>query len=137
MAAFQHRLRVRFQDTDPAGIVFFANVLVYCHEAYEELMRQGGMPLEEWPARRRQALPLGHAEVDFKRPLRAGQLVRVDVLVGRLGDRSYRLEYQLFGENDECVATAATVHISVDLATGQSIGIAPELRDLLEKYKAG
>jgi 1,4-dihydroxy-2-naphthoyl-CoA hydrolase len=137
MAAFEHRLRVRFQHTDPAGIVFFANILVYCHEAYEELMRQGGMPLEEWPAKRRQALPLAHAEADFKRPFRAGQLVKVNILVGRLGDRSFRLEYDLFGENDEHLATAATVHISLDMATGKSTGIAPELRALLEKYTPG
>jgi acyl-CoA thioesterase FadM len=44
--AFEHNLRVRFQHTDPAGIVFFGNVLVFCHEPSEELLRAGGLPLD-------------------------------------------------------------------------------------------
>lgn len=136
MASFEHQLRVRFQHTDPAGIVFFSNILVYCHEAYEEFLRAGGMPLEEFLGKRDQALPLGHAEATFKRPFRAGQLVTVRVSVGRIGDRSFRLEYDLFGEEGEHLATAATVHVSVEKATGRSVAIAPQLRALLEKYAA-
>jgi len=131
---FEHRLRVRFQHTDPAGIVFFANILVYCHEAYEEFLRDGGIPLEEFLGKRKQTLPLGHAEATFKRPFRAGQLVTVRVSVGRIGERSFRLEFDLFGESMEHLATAATVHVSVDPATGRSTAIAPELRSLLEKH---
>jgi 1,4-dihydroxy-2-naphthoyl-CoA hydrolase len=136
MAAFEHTLRVRFQHTDPAGIVFFTNILVYCHEAYEEFLRAGGMPLEEFIGKREQTLPLGHAEATFKRPFRAGQLVKVKLSVGRIGDRSFRLEYDLHGEKDEHLATAATVHVSVDPATGRSTGLAPQLRALREKYAA-
>ena len=134
MAAFEHQLRVRFQHTDPAGIVFFTNILVYCHEAYEEFLRAGGMPLEGFIGKRDQALPLGHAEATFKRPFRAGQLVTVQLSVGRIGERSFRLEYDLFGEKKEHLATAATVHVSVDPATGRSTAISPQLRALLEKY---
>lgn len=133
MAAFEHRLRVRFQHTDPAGIVFFANILVYCHEAYEELLRAGGIPLEEFLGKREQSLPLGHAEATFKRPFRAGQLVTVRVSVGRIGERSFRLEYDLFGEEGEHLATAATVHVTVDKKTGRSIAVPADLRAVLEK----
>jgi 1,4-dihydroxy-2-naphthoyl-CoA hydrolase len=132
--AFEHSLRVRFQHTDPAGIVFFANVLVYCHEAYEELLRAGGMPLEEFLGKREQILPLGHAEVTFKRPMRVGQLVRIRVSVGRLGERSFRLEYDLFDEAGQHLATAATVHVSVDPSTHQSTAIPPPLRSLLQQH---
>ena len=136
MPPFEHRLRVRFQHTDPAGIVFFSNILVYCHEAYEEFLRKGGIPLEEFLGKREQSLPLGHAEATFKRPFRAGQLVTVKLTVGRVGDRSFRIEYDLFGEQDEHLATAATVHVSVDRASGRSTALAPGLRALLEKYLA-
>ena len=134
MAAFEHKLRVRFHHTDPAGIVFFTNILVYCHEAYEEFMRAGGIPLEEFIFKREQGLPLGHAEATFKRPFRAGQLVTVKLSVGRVGDRSFRMEYDLFGEEGEHLATAATVHVSVDRASGRSTGLSPQVRALLEKY---
>ncbi len=134
MAAFEHKLRVRFQHTDPAGIVFFANILVYCHEAYEEFLRAGGIPLEEFIGQRDQSLPLGHAEATFKRPFRAGQLVTIRLTVGRIGDRSFRVEYDLYDECGEHLATAATVHVSVDRKTMRSTALAPDLRALLEKH---
>jgi 1,4-dihydroxy-2-naphthoyl-CoA hydrolase len=134
--AYEHFLRVRFQHTDPAGIVFFANILVYCHEAYEELLREGGMPLEDFLGKHAEVLPLGHAEATFKRPFRVGQLIRIRVSVGRLGERSFRLEYDLFDESGEHLATAATVHVSVDPATGRSTAISSRLRELLAKHLA-
>ena len=134
MAVFEHRLRVRFQHTDPAGIVFFANILVYCHEAYEEFLRASGMPLEDFLGKREHSLPLGHAEATFKKPFRAGQLVTVRLRIGRVGERSFRVEYDLFGQGGEHLATAATDHICVEAGNGKSASIPPQLRALLEKY---
>ena len=134
MAVFEHRLRVRFHDADPAGIVFFANILVYCHEAYEELLRQGGMPLHEFLGKRDQSLPLGHAEVDFNKPIRFGQEIAVRVSVGRIGERSFRLEYELSTAEGELSATAATAHICIDRQSGQSAPLPQELKVLLQRY---
>src|SRR2546421_437025 len=61
MAAFEHKLRVRFQHTDPAGIVFFANILVYRHEAYEEFLRHGGGPPGAVPSERGRGRARGRA----------------------------------------------------------------------------
>jgi len=33
---FTYSRTVHFADTDAAGVVFFANFLAICHEAYEE-----------------------------------------------------------------------------------------------------
>jgi YbgC/YbaW family acyl-CoA thioester hydrolase len=134
MPPFEHQLRVRFQHTDPAGIVFFANIFVYCHEAYEELLRAGGMPLHEFLGTRAESLPLGHAEATFKRPFRFGQQVTVRVSVGRVGERSFRLEYDLFDDAKEHLASAATVHVCIERATGRSVALPPDLRSLLEKH---
>lgn len=130
--AFEHLRRVRFQDCDPAGIVFFGHVFAICHEAYEELLRAGGLPLEQTlpgPV----IYPLGHAEADYKAPLRHGMLVRVRVAVGKLSERSFRLEYTLSDEQGAPLATVATVHIAVDRATGRSVAVPVDLRALLAR----
>jgi YbgC/YbaW family acyl-CoA thioester hydrolase len=132
--AFEHKMRVRFQDTDPAGIVFFANIFVYCHEAFEEMLRSFGLPLEEIIGSREQTLPLGHAEADFKRPFRAGVMVTIRVAVARIGDRSFTLEYQMYDEPGHLLATAQTVHVAVDPRTGHSMPVAPRLRTALERH---
>ena len=133
---FEHQRRVRFQDTDPAGTVFFANIFVYCHEAFEELLRSVGMPLEGIIASREQILPLGHAEATFKRPFRVGVLVTTRVTVGRIGDRSFRLDYEMFDEAGQYLATAAMVHVAVDPSSGRSTAISERLRRALEKHHA-
>jgi len=132
--AFEHRRRVRFQDTDPAGIVFFANIFVYCHEAFEELLRAVGMPLETIIASREQVLPLAHAEADFKKPFRVGVLVTTRVTVARIGDRSFRLDYEMKDDKGELLAQVATVHVATDPGSGRATALSPKLRDALAKH---
>jgi 1,4-dihydroxy-2-naphthoyl-CoA hydrolase len=132
---FEHKRRVRFQDTDPAGIVFFANIFVYCHEAFEELLRAVGMPLETIIASREQVLPLAHAEADFKKPFRVGVLVTVRAGVAKIGDRSFRMQYEMVDEKGELLATVATVHVAVDPASGRSTPLLPRIREGLAKHQ--
>lgn len=132
---FEHKRRVRFQDNDPAGIVFFANIFVYCHEAFEELLRAVGMPLETMIASREQVIPLAHAEADFKKPFRFGVLVTTRVTVEQIGERSFRMRYEMHDEKGEQLAQAATVHVAVDPATGRSTALSARLRDALAKHQ--
>ena len=37
----KRQILIEWGHCDPAGIVFFSNILVYCHEAYEEFLRAG------------------------------------------------------------------------------------------------
>ena len=134
--AYEHRLRVRFHDTDPAGIVFFANIFVYCHDAFEEMLRSIGLPLNELIRSKEQILPLGHAEADFRKPFRHGVLVTVRVVVGKLSERSLRLDYELRDEAGELLASCSMVHVAVDPATGRSTALSPRLRAALEPHKA-
>jgi YbgC/YbaW family acyl-CoA thioester hydrolase len=134
--AYEHRLRVRFHDTDPAGIVFFANIFVFCHDAFEEMMRAVGVPLDELIRTREQILPLGHAEADFKKPFRHGVLVTVRVTIGKLSDRSLRVDYELKDEAGELLATSSMAHVAVDPATGRSTALSPRLRAALEPHLA-
>jgi 1,4-dihydroxy-2-naphthoyl-CoA hydrolase len=132
---FEHQRRVRFQDTDPAGIVFFANIFVYCHEAFEELLRAVGMPLETIIASREQVLPLAHAEADFKKPFRFGVVVTTRVMVAEIGDRSFRLQYDMADDKGEMLARVTTVHVAVDPASRRSTALSPRLRDALAKHQ--
>jgi YbgC/YbaW family acyl-CoA thioester hydrolase len=134
--AFEHKRRVRFQDNDPAGIVFFANIFVYCHEAFEELLRDVGLPLDAIIASREQVLPLAHAEADFERPFRFGVLATIRASVASIGDRSFRMQYEMFDEAGAHLASAATVHVAVDPTTGKSAILSQRVRAALEKHHA-
>src|SRR5438270_8216352 len=135
--SFEHQRRVRFQDVDAAGIVFFAHVLTFCHEAYEELLRTEGLPIEGLVKAGGIGYPLRHAEVDFLAPLRIGMLVRVRVSVGKLSERSYRLDFALVDEAGTQLATAFTAHVAVDLAAMRPVAIFERLRAALQRHLSG
>ena len=113
MASYDVTVTVRFHEVDRAGIVFFGRFFEYCHIAYEELVIEilGDMNRcfdEGW------AMPLVHAESDYKRPLRLGDRIRVSLSVERLGTSSVTFAYTLYGPEDDLRAKAKLVHAFVD-----------------------
>lgn len=43
--SFAYSRHIHFRDTDAAGVVFFANYLALCHEAYEEALAAAGLEI--------------------------------------------------------------------------------------------
>ena len=41
--SFTYHRTIRFKDTDAAGVVYFANILAICNEAYEESLEASGI----------------------------------------------------------------------------------------------
>jgi len=102
---------VRFQDIDAAGIVFFARIFDYFHDAYAGLMASRGLPLPALLARTDWLVPLVRAEADYQRPLRHGDEVTVAVTAVALGRSSLTVDY-LIASGGPC-ATGRTVHVFV------------------------
>ena len=132
--AFQHQTRVYFQDADPAGIAFFARVFTFCHEAYEELLRAGGLPLEAILAAGTLGIPLVRAQADYKQPLRHGLAITVKVEVPLLKDRSFCLRHTITDESNAILAVAETTHVTVDRASGKACPIPDNLRAVLQPH---
>ena len=72
--------RVPYADTDMMGVVYYANYLVMFERARNELMRACGYTYRECEAEG-WALPVTHAEVDYRRPARYDDLLEVTAYV--------------------------------------------------------
>jgi 1,4-dihydroxy-2-naphthoyl-CoA hydrolase len=46
--AFIYSRTIHFQETDAAGVVYFANLLALCHEAYEASLAEAGVDLRQF-----------------------------------------------------------------------------------------
>jgi 1,4-dihydroxy-2-naphthoyl-CoA hydrolase len=121
---------VAFQDVDAAGIVFYARVFDYFHDAYVAFLRARGAPLElalqdgSWVA------PLRRAEADYRRPLRFGDEIGVTIAGLELTDTEFRIRYAI--ETAAGVACEGeTVHVSVDPVTFRRAPIPAALRQAL------
>lgn len=132
MSSFIYQTSVRFHDVDFAGIVFFARIFFYAHDAYEAWLRSIGCYLEIPVAERGYALPFVHAEADYHEPLRAGQNVSIEVTPIAVGKSSYTLKARIRTEPDTCNATVTTVTVCADPQTRRSQPLPDELRKAIE-----
>ncbi|MBU0500502.1 MAG: acyl-CoA thioesterase [Gammaproteobacteria bacterium] len=132
---FHHRISIPFQDVDLAGMVFFAHFFRYAHETYEIFMTAIGHPLDGILREAVFALPLVHAEADYKKPLRLGDTTLIELSLKRLGESSFSLHYLFRGGDGEPRATAETVHVALDVELGRPCAIPARLRDALKPYE--
>jgi 1,4-dihydroxy-2-naphthoyl-CoA hydrolase len=117
---FRHEGRVTFHDADPAGVAFFARYFVWCHDAYEALMRAGGCPLDAL-VRGEIGLPLANAEAEFKRPLLHGDAFTVVVKVLELKEKAFVLEHEVLTADGQVSAKLKTVHVAIARATRKTV----------------
>lgn len=111
--SFVYQRTVRFQDTDSAGVVYFANVLTICHEAYEESLAASGINLKLFFNNPDFAIPIVHASVDFFRPMFCGDQVFIHLTPQQLGIDKFEINYIIIiGDNQH--AKAITKHVCIN-----------------------
>ena len=132
-AGFSQRREVRFQDVDAAGIVFFARLLEYFHDAYVAWLASAGVSLSDALARKEWAAPLKHVEADFLRPLRFGDAIEVELVRAKLDGSALSVGYRVRAlPGGEAVATGHSVHVVVDASTFRRIEPPSALRAAIE-----
>jgi 1,4-dihydroxy-2-naphthoyl-CoA hydrolase len=111
--SFSYHRTVRFQDTDAAGVVYFANILSICHEAYEESLRTSGINLKDFFTNPQVAFPIVHASVDFLRPIFCGDKLLISLMPQKVGAEKFEISYEI-SLNEVVVAKAITRHVCID-----------------------
>ncbi len=116
---FNYDRTVHFSDTDAAGVVFFANYLTICHEAYEESLSALGIDLKTFFADYGVVVPVAKSEADYRRPLSCGDKLRVSVQPALLSDYSYEIRFEItrLGTPAKSAARIRTEHVCIDSAT--------------------
>jgi 1,4-dihydroxy-2-naphthoyl-CoA hydrolase len=135
---FTYRRTVRFQDTDAAGVVYFANVLAICHEAYEMSLATAEINLKLFFKGVDFAVPIAHASVDFLKPMYCGDLLEIHLTPTPLEQSEFEIHYQLFLENqlEKPAAKALTRHVCIATATRKRTDYPPQLKEWLRSGSA-
>ena len=110
-------IRVRFGDTDPYGVVYFASYFRYCHHGIEEFLRQLGLPPEEFFRNREEGfgLPVVGADCDFLKPVKYGDDLQLSVAVLRLKDKAVTFGFQFYYMGtDQLVAKGEATIVAID-----------------------
>jgi 4-hydroxybenzoyl-CoA thioesterase len=128
---------VRFDEVDAALMLYYPRFLGYCHEAMEAMFAEleGGYPrlIKE----RRLGLPAVHLEVDFKSPLRYGDVVRIELTVLKTGTTSVTVRYALAQKDSgRPVAVVEHVCVATDLDAMKAVPIPADMGALLDRYRS-
>jgi acyl-CoA thioester hydrolase len=74
---------------------------------------------------------LAHAECDFRRAARDGDMLEVRLNVADIGRTSFKYEYEIVDEQGRMIATARTVQVMYDYAAERPVPIPDHIRALL------
>jgi 4-hydroxybenzoyl-CoA thioesterase len=124
---------IRFDEADPAGIVFFARYANFAHEAIESFFGdlEGGYPA--LIQKRRIGLPIVHLDADFRVPLRYGDKLRVETSCTKLGTTSATLTHEMKNADTlELCALVRQVVVTVALDSFRATAMPVDVRAKLE-----
>lgn len=130
-------LTVRFGDVDAAGILYYPRLYHCLHVAMEEVFAaELGIDYAELVGRDRRGFPTVSVETEFRRPLRHGDEIEVEVAVERVGRSSTAWRYRVFrrGESEPAIESRQ-ITANMDLDTGKAEEIPAELRAGLERLR--
>ncbi|WP_435532060.1 tol-pal system-associated acyl-CoA thioesterase [Roseateles amylovorans] len=96
MPAFQHELRVYWEDTDAGGVVFYANYLKFMERARTEWLR--GLGFEQEAMRRDEGLifVVSDTALRYLAPARLDDWLRVTVHPTDIGRASLTIDQQVW-----------------------------------------
>ena len=119
LMSFTYNRTIRFQDTDAAGVVYFANVLSICHEAYEESLTVAGINLKTFFSNSSTAIPIVHTSVDFFAPMFCGDKLLINLKPQQLSDTKFEIVYEIVTDSSsqQILAKAMTRHICINPIT--------------------
>jgi YbgC/YbaW family acyl-CoA thioester hydrolase len=126
---------VRWSDTDRAGIIYYGQFLRFFEIAETELFRAVGLPYSDVFDRFDIWLPRVQIHFDFRKPLMLDDLIEVSAYVGRFGNKSLTLRFEVNkkSEND-LVAEGHVVLACVSRSSFKSVSVPSEITKALEPY---
>jgi 4-hydroxybenzoyl-CoA thioesterase len=135
---FRTPIRVVFSDIDNAGIVYYPRFLHYFHLAMEEFFaHEVGVEFADLLHERKVSLPTVHVEADFRRKLKFGDRIQMEVSVKEVGRSSIRWGYRGYriGDGEELVVEGCNVVVCVETDTFAKMEVPDWLRRALNEYK--
>ncbi|TGL92943.1 acyl-CoA thioesterase [Leptospira barantonii] len=127
---FSHTLRVRYAESDPQGIVFNANYLVYFDVAITEYFRAHGLPYGESVSAHEIDFHVVHTSIDYKAQAHFDE--KLDIFVkGSYSGVKITWKIAIFREK-VLICSGILIYAAVDTKTGNLKRIDSHLAGILK-----
>ncbi len=134
---FVYHRTIHFSDTDAAGVVYFANGLSMCHEAYEASIAASGIALQSFFRGTAIAVPITHASIDFYKPMFCGDCIAISLAPSLRSPAEFQIAYDLYFDREDpertAIARALTTHVCIDSSTRKRCNLSDQLLKWINK----
>jgi len=139
MPAFTQDLTVKWGESDPFGLVFYAREVAWFNEVEHELFRRIGYPVNRMVGEDRSGFVMGEIQFRFVGPAAYGDRVQCGLTLLEIRDRTVRwkcVASNLDTGQPVCEGWATRVFAGIgEDGTLRSRQIPDELRELLEQFR--
>ncbi|HEV2336666.1 MAG TPA: tol-pal system-associated acyl-CoA thioesterase [Stellaceae bacterium] len=98
------KLRVYYEDTDAAGIVYYANYLKFAERGRTEMMRELGFAHSQIDAQMGTIFTVRRLSADYRGPARLDDALSVDTRVLEIGGATVLLDQRICRDGEVLVA---------------------------------
>jgi len=128
---FTTLIRVRYAETDAAGVVYYGNYLTYFEVVRVELLRALGHPITSIEERG-VLLPVVEARLKYLRPAHLDDLLEVSASVESIGPASFAFDYEV--ARDGLLLVAGWTRLAVcERDSGRAMPMPGWLRELFDR----
>ncbi|HLI21900.1 MAG TPA: tol-pal system-associated acyl-CoA thioesterase [Stellaceae bacterium] len=128
-AVHRFPVRVYYEDTDAAGIVYYANYLKFIERARTEMMRLYGVEHEQSRVAGGVAFIVRRAEVDYIAPARLDDELTVETRLKEVGGATILLSQDVW--RADAILVRATVLVATVSTQGRPVRLPAALRNSL------
>jgi len=133
---FELPVRVYYEDTDAAGIVFYANYLKFAERARTELLRRFGIENSGVSSRDGTAFAVRSCTIDYLRPAHLDDLLSVETRITEIGGASMTMTQTVVRDGEpvnEMTVRLVCMYIEGD-NRGKATRIPADVRQALEEF---
>jgi acyl-CoA thioester hydrolase len=109
-------IEVRYAETDQMGVVHHAVYPIYFEQARVDWLRIVGMHYQKMEDSG-VMLPLSRLTVDYKKPAKFGDILRIETSLHFLPSASITFDYKIKNQNGELLTLGQTVLVFVNQST--------------------
>lgn len=113
MKKFVTSLRVRYEETDQMGVVYYANYLVWFEVARTEYLRNLGISYRDDIEKKGLFLMVIESKCAYKAPARYDDIVDLETSITQVKNTSLSFGY-IVKRNDLTLAEGSTLHVFVN-----------------------
>ena len=131
---FATPVRVRYAETDAAGVVYYGNYLTYFEVVRVELLRALGHPITGIEAQGI-VMPVVEARLKYMRPAHLDDLLEIAVSIDSVGPASFACDYEVL--RDGLLLVSGWTRLAVcERETGRAVPMPAWLRALFDQAPA-